>query len=531
MIRIDTDLMSTQEARILIENAREGQKIFSTYTQEKIDKIVEGMARDIALHSQELAELAVEETGFGIVQDKCIKNRFASEFLYTYIKDMKTVGIINEDRDAKTMDIGVPVGVIVALLPSTNPTSTAICTTLIAIKSGNAIVFSPHPKAKKSITRTLDILIESAKRNGAPEDIISYLTVLSPEGTKALMSHKDTSLIISNTARQMADVAHFAGKPTINGGPSNGPAFIEHTADVKKAVCEIVSSKTFDNGLLCSSEQSIVAEESIADQVKQELIKHKAYFMTQAESDMLSPLFYTADGRHNPDIVGRSAYDIAKLAGFSVPQDTTVLISEQQYVSATNPYCREKLCPVLAFFVEKNWMFACEKCIELLITEGKGHTLVIHSQDEAVIREFALKKPVSRMLVNTSGALGGIGLTTHLPPALILSTGSVGGGFTSDNISPMNLINIRKVGYGVRRIDEAMAHPEVCHTVAPHCNVEHDKVMAAHVPGENMVAAATAEELEQVNQQKRCKLGHSLMEGEDFNLENALNVLLKNLQS
>ncbi|WP_298703238.1 acetaldehyde dehydrogenase (acetylating) [uncultured Veillonella sp.] len=528
MIRIDTDLMSTQEARILIENAREGQKILSTYTQERIDKIVEGMAKDVALHAEELAKLAVEETGFGVVRDKCVKNQFASEFLYSYIKDMKTIGIINEDPVAKTMDVGVPVGVIVALLPSTNPTSTAICTTLIAIKSGNAVVFSPHPKAKNSIIKTLDILIESAKRNGAPEDIISYLTVLSPQGTKALMSHKDTSLIISNTARQMADIAHYAGKPTINGGPSNGPAFIERSADVKQAIHEIVSSKTFDNGLLCSSEQSIVAEECIVDQVKEELKHNGAYFMTQAESDMLSPLFYTVDGRHNPAIVGRTAYEIAQKAGFTVPKETTVLISEQQYVSETNPYCREKLCPVLAFFVEKNWMFACEKCIELLITEGKGHTLVIHSQDEAVIREFALKKPVSRMLVNTSGALGGIGLTTHLPPALILSTGSVGGGFTSDNISPMNLINIRKVGYGVRQIEEALANPDLCRPIQAN-KAAHTNAVDHSYEGQGSVAQPSTAPA--VEQPKRCKLGHSLLDGQDYNLEDALQVLLKNLQS
>lgn len=456
MIRIDTDLMSTQEARILVENAREGQKILSTYNQEQIDRIVEKMAQVVAEKAEELAQLAVSETGFGNVRDKVIKNRFASEFLYSYIKDMKTVGIISDDPVQKVMNVGVPVGVIVALSPSTNPTSTVICTTLIAIKSGNAIVFSPHPKAKSATIKTLDILIEAAKEAGAPEDIISYLTTLSPEGTRQLMCHKDTSLIISNTAAHMTEIAHKAGKPTINGGPSNGPAFIERTADIPKAISEIVSSKTFDNGLLCSSEQSIVAEECIVEEVKAELLKNKAYFLSLEEADKLSEFFYTPDGRHNSQIVGKTAYEVAKIAGFEVPKDTTVLISEQSYVSKTNPYCKEKLCPVLAFFVEKNWMFACEKCIEILITEGKGHSLTIHSRDEAVIREFALKKPVSRMLVNTSGALGGIGLTTNLPPALILSTGAVGGGFTSDNISPLNLINIRKVGYGVRTIPEAL---------------------------------------------------------------------------
>ena len=457
MIRIDTDLMSTQEARILVENAREGQKILSTYSQEQIDRIVEAMANYLSTYSDELAKLAVSETGFGIVTDKAIKNRFSSEFLYQYIKEMKTIGIISEDTELRTYDIGVPVGVIVGLLPCTNPTSTAIATTLISIKAGNAIVFSPHPKALVSISRTLDLLIEAAKSAGAPEDIISYLHVVSPQGTRELMCHKDTSLILANTNNRMAVEAHQSGKPTINGGPGNGPAFIEKTADIESAVRDIIRSKTFDNGLLCSAEESIVVDGSIADKVEQELIKHHAYFMNDKESDCLGRLLFKSDGKHNISVVGKSAKELALMAGFEVPEKTSVLISREQYVSITNPYCKEKLCPVLAFFIEQDWMFACEKCIELLITEGKGHTLVIHSNDESVIREFALKKPVSRMLVNTSGALGGIGLTTNLAPTLMLSTGTVGGGFTADNISPLNLINIRKVGYGVRSFDQVLS--------------------------------------------------------------------------
>ena len=456
MIRIDTDLMSTQEARILIENAREGQKILSTYSQEQIDRIVEAMARHLSTYSDELAKLAVSETGFGLVSDKYIKNKFSSEFLYQYIKDMKTIGVISEDTEKRTYDIGVPVGVIVGLLPCTNPTSTAIATTLISIKSGNAIVFSPHPKALSSTSRTLDLLIEAAKGAGAPEDIISYLHIMSPQGTRELMCHKDTSLILANTNNRMAAEAHRSGKPTINGGPGNGPAFIEKTADIECAVRDIIFSKTFDNGLLCSAEESIVVDGSIAGEVEQELIRHYAYFMNTEESNRLGQILFNSDGKHNMSVVGKSARELAIMAGFEVPEKTSVLISREQYVSENNPYCKEKLCPVLAFFIEQDWMFACEKCIELLITEGKGHTLVIHSNNESVIKEFALKKPVSRMLVNTSGALGGIGLTTNLPPTLTLSTGTVGGGFTADNISPLNLINVRKVGYGVRSSEQVL---------------------------------------------------------------------------
>ena len=317
-------------------------------------------------------------------------------------------------------------------------------------------MFSPHPKALSSTSRTLDLLIEAAKDAGAPEDIISYLHVMSSQGTRELMCHKDTSLILANTNNRMAAEAHRSGKPTINGGPGNGPAFIEKTADIERAVSDIIFSKTFDNGLLCSAEESIVVDGSIADKVEQELIKHYAYFMNNEESNRLGQILFNSNGKHNMSVVGKSAKDLAIMAGFEVPDKTSVLISREQYVSASNPYCKEKLCPVLAFFIEQDWMFACEKCIELLITEGKGHTLVIHSNNESVIREFALKKPVSRMLVNTSGSLGGIGLTTNLPPTLVLSTGTIGGGFTADNISPLNLINVRKVGYGVRSYKEVL---------------------------------------------------------------------------
>lgn len=466
---IDNDLLSVQEARILVENAREAQKVLATFSQEKLDKIVGHMAKEVRKHARELAIMSHEETGFGKWQDKFIKNVFVSDFLYKKIKDMKVVGIIGEDKENKTMDIGVPVGVIVALPPSTNPVSTTIYKALIAIKSGNAIVFSPHPRAKKTIGKTLDILIRAAEESGLPSGAIGYLRTLAVDGTVALMNHKDTSLILITGVPKMVKAAYTSGKPTIYGGPGNGPAFIERSADIKKAVSDIIASRTFDNGIVSASEQSIVAEECIADEVRQELKQNGAYFMSALESERLSKYFYRRDGSLNPEIVGKPALELAQRIGICVPEDTKVLISEQKYVSPSNPYAREKLCPVLAFYVEKDWMNACEKCIELLINEGLGHTLVIHSQNEQVIREFALKKPVSRILVNTPATLGGIGATTNLFPALTLGCGAAGGGFTSDNVSPMNLINIRKVGYGVRRLEDITNDVETAGEVAATC--------------------------------------------------------------
>jgi acetaldehyde dehydrogenase (acetylating) len=452
--RIDNDLLSIQEARILVENAREAQKSLAAFPQEKLDKIVGCMAAEVAKHARELAVMSYEETGFGKWQDKLIKNIFASDYLLRKIRDMKVVGIISEDKENQTIDIGVPLGVIVALLPSTNPVSTTIYKALIAIKSGNAIVFSPHPKAKKTIGKVLEILILTAEANGLPSGAIGYLRTIAVHGTVEMMNHKDTALILVTGVPKMVNAAYTSGKPVIYGGPGNGPAFIERSANIKQAVADIIASRTFDNGIISASEQSIVVEDCIADEVRQELRNNGACFLSERESSELSKLFLCPDGSMNSEIVGKSAVELARRIGMCVPEDTKVLISEQKYVSDSNLYSREKLCPVLAFYVEKDWLNACEKCIELLLNEGRGHTLVIHSQNENVIREFALKKPVSRVLVNTPATLGGIGATTNLFPALTLGCGAAGGGSTSDNVSPMNLINIRKVGYGVRKLED-----------------------------------------------------------------------------
>lgn len=451
---MDIDLLSMQEARILVENAREAQKILAAFPQEKLDEIVKRMALEAAKYARELAVMSSEETGFGKWQDKWVKNIFVSNFLYQRIKNMKVVGIIAEDKENKTMDIGVPVGVIVALVPSTNPVSTTIYKALIAIKSGNAIIFSPHPKARKTIGKVLDILIRAAETSGLPPGALAYLRTITVDGTVELMRHKDTALLIVTGVPKLVKAAYASGKPVIYGGPGNGPAFIERSADIKQAAADIIASRTFDNGIVSASEQSIVVEDCIADEVRLELKKNGAYFLTEKDSEELSQLFFRPDGTINPEIVGKSAVGLGRKIGLSLPDDVKVLVSEQKYVSPTNPYSREKLCPVLAFYIEKDWLNACEKCIELLLNDGRGHTLVIHSQNDHVIREFALKKPVSRVLVNTPSTLGGIGATTNLFPALTLGCGAAGGGFTSDNVSPMNLINIRKVGYGVRKLED-----------------------------------------------------------------------------
>ncbi len=447
---IDNDLLSIQEARILAENAAAAKTQLARFSQEKLDIIVEGMLDAVTLHLGELASLSHEETGYGKAEDKAAKNYFICESVRQQIRKMKCVGFIEEDADTMMMRVGVPLGVIAALVPSTSPVSTTIFNAVIAVKAGNAIIFSPHPRAKKTVGRTLDILIEAARNHGMPEHGISYLHAVDREGTNTLIGHPEVNLILNTGVPAFLDAANRSGKPLIYGGSGNGPAFIERTADIKQAVSDIIESKTFDYGMVSAAEQSIVVERCIEPQVRQELTAQGAYFMTEEESVRLGALLYNSDGSVNAEFVGISAKRLASRAGFSVDPKTSLLIAEEKYALSDNPYNKEKLCPVLAYYIEDDWQNACEKCIELLFSRNSGHTLVIHSKDDYVIRQFALNKPVARVLVNTPATLGGMGVTTSLFPAMTLGSGVTGQGITSENVSPMNLIYIRTVGAGIR---------------------------------------------------------------------------------
>lgn len=449
-----TDLQSIQEARELIAKAKKAQEIYKNFSQEEINKIVESMAIAASNEAERLAKLAHAETGFGNWQDKIIKNKFASEVVYNHIKDSKTVGILQDDKEKRVMDVAVPVGVVAGLIPSTNPTSTVIYKALIALKSGNGIVFSPHPSAKNCIIEATKILYKAAIEAGAPEGIIGCMTVLSMEGTDQLMKHKDVSLILATGGEAMVKAAYSSGTPAIGVGPGNGPAFIEKTADFKLAVKRIIDSKTFDNGVICASEQSVVIESCSREAIIAEFEKQGAYFLNREESEQVGKIILRSNGTMNPQVVGKDVQTVANLVGLAIPKGTRVLLSEETTVGKWNPYSREKLTPILGFYCEENWEKACDRCVELLMNEGKGHTLILHSNDEEVIREFALKKPVSRLLINTPGALGGIGGSTNLIPALTLGCGAIGGSATSDNIGPMNLINIRRIAYGVSELED-----------------------------------------------------------------------------
>ena len=339
----------------------------------------------------------------------------------------------------------------------TSPVSTTIHKTLLALKSGNAIIFSPHPGAIKCIGRVVDIMIQAAEAHGLPKGCLARLVTVTKSGSLELMRHPATSLIMITGAPGMLQAALTSGKPVIYAGTGNGPAFIERSADIRQAVADIIAGKTFDNGLAPSAEQSIVVDAPIAAEVKRALQSAGAYFMSEEESCRLAALFFCPNGRRKKGAGGQPAGLLAHRAGFSVPDNTQILVAERKYVCDTDPYSRELPAPVLAYYVEDDWEHACEKCIELLLHERNAHSLVIHSNNEEVIRQFALKKPVGRLLVNTPASLGGMGATTNLFPSMVLGGGSAGHGITSENVSPMHLIYRRKVGYGVRRSDAAFA--------------------------------------------------------------------------
>ena len=456
-MEFDKDLGARQEARCLCRRAEEAQRVLASFPQEKLDAIVEAVAKAFAARAEELGRLAAEETGFGNAADKAVKNRFASETVAGAIRGMKTVGILEEDPRRRIWEIGVPMGVIAAIVPSTNPTSTICYKALIALKSGNAIVFSPHPKALNCSLAAAKLVAAAAEGAGAPAGSVGCLSMASMAGCQELMGAKEVRLILATGGPAMVRAAYSSGKPAIGVGAGNGPAYIHRTADVRHALGCILRSKTFDYGTVCASEQSIIVERSMEAEVKRIASGMGFYFMDAGEAGKLAKLLFRPSGALNPDIVGKPAEKLARMAGFPVPGGTKILVAREQEAGPTRPYSMEKLCPVLAFFVMDGEDAILAKAIEVLTHEGAGHTFAIHAQDRGVIERFALRVPVSRFLVNTPAALGGIGAETGLFPALTLGCGAVGGSSSSNNIGPMDLINIRRVAWGTAEEDKPAA--------------------------------------------------------------------------
>src|SRR6478672_702268 len=455
----DKDLLSIQEVRTKVEKAFAAWQKYRNYSQEQVDAIVERMAAAARANARRLADLAVEETGYGNAKDKYVKNLPTSDWLPRRMRGMKTIGILRELPDEKIVEIGVPVGVIAAILPTTNPTSTAIYKTLVSLKAGNGIVISPHPRAHRCTCETAAVLYRAALEAGAPEDIIGCVDTATIEGTNALMRHERTSVILSTGGAGIVKAAYSSGKPAFGVGPGNVPVLVDTSADLDDAIPKIVAGKSFDYGTVCSSEQAIVAESGLRDRIIALLKAHKAYICNDAQRDALGKLLMMPNWTVNPACVGQAPTKIAKMAGFEVPPETSIICAEIGGVGKQHPLSAEKLSPVLSLLFVPDFNAALDACFGLLKFGGAGHTAAIYSQNDARTREYAMRMPANRILVNTPAPQGSTGITTNVFPSMTLGCGAVAGNITSDNVGPQHLINIKRLAYVARKPEEAFEMP------------------------------------------------------------------------
>jgi acetaldehyde dehydrogenase (acetylating) len=456
----DKDLQSIQEVRTKIARAHEAFLKYRTYTQEQVDHIVDRMAAAACAHSEHLARLAVEETGYGNVKDKTVKNLLNCDILHQAIRPLKTVGIIREDREKGIIEIAEPVGVVAAILPTTNPTSTAIFKILIALKARNAIVVSPHPRAVRCTCATHQLLYDAAMEAGAPENIIECLGEASLAGTNELMRHRLTGMILSTGGTGIVRAAYSSGKPALGVGPGNVPVLLDSSADAAKAVASVVDGKSFDYGTVCSSEQCLIAEKSRRESVIAALKANGAYLCSDQETAALDKVLFTPELRVNADCVGQSPQRLGEMAGFSVPAETRVLVVEIKGVGREHRLSAEKLSPVLSVYFVKDFQEGLQAASSVLNFGGRGHTCVIYSNDEQRIREFGLAMPAFRVLVNTPAPQGSTGITTNVFPSMTLGCGAIAGNITGDNVGPMHLMNIKRIAYHMRDAASAFQSEE-----------------------------------------------------------------------
>lgn len=444
---MDADLLSIQEARSAAESAWQAQQLWARASQEQVDRVCSAMADAAFRDAARLGQLAYEETGFGIPDHKRIKNEFASRFLWESIRTEKTVGVIHRDDARKVIEIAWPVGVIAALTPSTNPTSTVIAKAIAAVKARDAIVVSPHPSAVRCSTEAASVLAQAAQAAGAPAGLIQCLQNVTIPATNELMQHKRVRLILATGGSGMVKAAHSVGKPAYGVGPGNVPAYVDRSADLEKAARYIVASKAFDCSTICATEQAVVADRPIAACLADLMQAQGACFVDEAQAQALRALLFRPDGSINAAAVGKSAQALAGMAGFNVPPSARVLVARLSAVGEKEPLSREKLTTVLGWYEEEGWEAGCERSIELIHFGGRGHTQIIHARDENVIMQYGLEKPVFRILVNTMGTLGAVGFTTGLMPSMTLGAGGEGGSITGDNITVRHLFNVKRLAY------------------------------------------------------------------------------------
>ena len=442
---------SAEQFELLIERVKKAQKIYSTFSQEKVDAIFKAAATAADKARIPLARMAVEETGMGVLEDKIIKNHFASEYIYNKHKNAKTCGIIKEDIANGTKIVAEPLGIIAGIIPTTNPTSTAIFKSLIALKTRNAIIFSPHPRATKSTIAAAKVVLDAAVKAGAPADIIGWIDVPSVELSGQLMKHPDVACILATGGPGMVKAAYSSGNPALGVGPGNTSAVIDETADIKMAVSSIIMSKTFDNGMICASEQSVVVVEDVYEEVKKEFLYRGAYLVSKAEEKKMMdlPFIDPNRGTAHPAIVGQSAYKIAELSGFKIPEYSKILLAERPSVDWNDPFSREKLSPILTMYKAKDFKQATEMAYELVSKGGAGHTSVLYTdtRKQDRVNMYAELMPSCRVLINSPSSQGGIGdlYNFKLEPSLSLGCGSWGGNAVSGNIGVEHLLNYKTV--------------------------------------------------------------------------------------
>lgn len=496
---MDADLRSIQQARDLAVSAREAMRSFQFASQQQVDQICEAMVAAAMREAGRLGQMAHDETGFGYPAHKKLKNEFASQVVWDSIKDVPTCGVLRRDEKRKIVEIGWPVGVVVALTPSTNPTSTAIFKILIGIKARNAVIVAPHPSAKNCTVEAVRVMAEAGEAAGLPKGMIGCLTDLTMQGTNELMNHYATSLILATGGPGMVKAAHSCGKPAIGVGPGNVPVYVDRTAHVVRAAQMIVESKSFDCSTICASEQTVIADRPIADRLKAEMQARGAYWMSKEEADLLASKMFRPNGLMLAEYVGRTPQALAKLAGFEVPDSVRVLVADLEGVGPKHPISREKLTTVLGWMVEDGWRAGCERAIELLRFGGEGHSVSIHSRDEEAILAFGVEKPAFRVLVNTWGSLGGVGYTTGVRPSLTLAPGGIGGSVVSGNVTVEHLLNVKRVAYHLNPAPEvARAHGGAINDMDAEATDEEQTTSAPRAQAAATVAPAAADDADLV---------------------------------
>jgi acetaldehyde dehydrogenase (acetylating) len=450
----DKDLLSIQEARTMVERAHEAQKTWGMATQQQVDQVCEAMAQAAYLGAERLGRIAAEETGFGVPEHKKLKNEFASQHLWNRIKDIRTVGFVRKDEENKIYEIAWPMGVVAALIPSTNPTSTVMNKILIAVKARNGIVVAPHPSAINCCIETAKVMIDAAEGASAPPGLINCLTQISLQGTQEMMAHKRTAVILATGGSEMVRVAHSQGKPAYGVGPGNVPVYVDRSADLEKAAQYIVASKAFDYSVICATEQAVIADRPIAARLQQLMESEGAYFVDEAQANALRKALFHPNGSINVASVGKSPQYLAAMAGIRVPAHARILVAKLNKVGREEPLSREKMTTVLGWYEVNGWEDGCDHCIQMISFGGRGHSLIIHATDESVLMAFGLEKPVFRIGVNTMGTLGTIGLTTNVMPSLTLGSGGIGGSITGDNVGVYHLFNIKRMAFETSRPPE-----------------------------------------------------------------------------